>query len=188
MSSVKLNHDNLHDLSMIELAIIILEHEKKALNYQDLFDKVAELKRFSSADKEAFIAQFYTDLNIDGRFLTLGSGLWGLKVWYPVEQIDEEITTERKKKKKKKKKSTSKVLEDAIDPSEDLTEVPLDFVEAGFDDEDEEDIDLAADDLIDDDLDDVFEDDDYEDEYEDDEDVYDEDEDDVEEEDQEEQK
>lgn len=32
------------------------------------------------------IAQLYTEINIDGRFICVGKSLWGLKRWYPTEQ------------------------------------------------------------------------------------------------------
>ncbi|SEO22790.1 DNA-directed RNA polymerase subunit delta [Amphibacillus marinus] len=174
MSIANLSRDELREQSMIELATMVLEREKKAMNYLDIFNKVAEIKGFSEEEKEAFIAQFYTDLNLDGRFLTLGAGQWGMKVWYPVEQIDEEITAEPKKKKKKKKKVTKAAVEKAIE-EEDLTEVPLDFAEEDYDDED---IDLGDDDIADDEFDDEGfdeEDDLSDDDYEDDEDDYEED-------------
>ncbi|WP_017471063.1 DNA-directed RNA polymerase subunit delta [Amphibacillus jilinensis] len=163
MSLAELNLDEQQEYSMIELATKILKKENKALNYKDLFDEVAELKSFSQAEKETYIAQFYTDLNLDGRFLTIGSGQWGLKVWYPVEQIDEDITAEPKKKKKKKRKTTKKEVEPSIDETdEDLTEVPLDFVEESYDD-DEDEIDLG-DDIAEDDVEESYDEDeeDYE--------------------------
>ncbi|MBM7540840.1 DNA-directed RNA polymerase subunit delta [Amphibacillus cookii] len=176
MSLAELNLDEQQEHSMIELATKILERENKALNYKELFDEVAELKGFSKVEKEAYIAQFYTDLNLDGRFLTIGSGQWGLKIWYPVEQIDEDITTEpKKKKKKKKRKTTKKEVEPSIDETdEDLTEVPLDFVEDSYDD-DEDEIDLG-DDIAEEDLEDSFDEDeeDYDEDLEEDEDEEDE--------------
>nr|WP_276536947.1 DNA-directed RNA polymerase subunit delta [Oceanobacillus caeni] len=106
-------------MSMLELASIILKEEKKALHFKDVFDKVAEVKGFSEAEKEEKIAQFYTDLNVDGRFTTLGSNMWGLKRWYPIEQADEEVHTPKKKKKKATKK---KRKEEEIDEEEDFGE------------------------------------------------------------------
>lgn len=104
MSVKELTQEEISNLSMIELGSIILKEENKAVSFQNLFSKIADLKNFSEEDKENMIAQFYTDMNVDGRYLTLGSGMWGLKSWYPVEQAEEEITDEPTKKRKKKKK------------------------------------------------------------------------------------
>lgn len=111
--------EQIENMSMLELASIILKEEKKALHFKDVFDKVAEVKGFSEAEKEEKIAQFYTDLNVDGRFTTLGSNMWGLKRWYPIEQADEEVHTPKKKKKKATKK---KRKEEEIDEEEDFGE------------------------------------------------------------------
>jgi len=111
--------EQIENMSMLELASIILKEEKKALHFKDVFDKVAEVKGFSEAEKEEKIAQFYTDLNVDGRFTTLGSNMWGLKRWYPIEQADEEVHTPKKKKKKATKK---KRKEEEIDEEEDFEE------------------------------------------------------------------
>nr|WP_253288847.1 DNA-directed RNA polymerase subunit delta [Amphibacillus sp. MSJ-3] len=150
---------------MIELAILVLEDHKKALNYREIYDRVSEMKGFSQAEKEEYLAQFYTDLNLDGRFLTLGSGEWGLKKWYSVDQIDEVITVETTpKKRKKKKKVTKEELEPSIDDQDDdLTEVPLDLVDVAYKNDDEEDEDMITlnDDLIDEE---DYDEEDYEDE------------------------
>ncbi|WP_440897905.1 DNA-directed RNA polymerase subunit delta [Amphibacillus sp. Q70] len=174
MTLANLNREDLQEYSMIELAIIVLENKKKALNYKEIFDQISEMKDFSQTEQNDYLAQFYTDLNLDGRFLTLGAGEWGLKKWYSVDQIDEVIKVETtpKKRKKKKKKVKKEELEPSIDDQdEDLTEIPLDFVEAAYkNDEDEEDtITLEDEDLIEDeDFDDEYGDEEEEDEDEED--------------------
>lgn len=37
------------------------------------------------------MVQFYTDLNTDGRFLSTGENIWGLRDWYSVDDIEEKI-------------------------------------------------------------------------------------------------
>ncbi|MFZ3578569.1 DNA-directed RNA polymerase subunit delta [Virgibacillus sp. DJP39] len=147
-------------MSMIELANLILLDKKKAVNFRDIFKKIADLKGFDEKEKETNITQFYTDLNIDGRFMTTGSNLWGLKTWYPVDQRDEELTAIAPKKKKKKPAAKKKPKKKAKDFDEEEEE--LDIVD--------EDIEELADDLDDDDDDDLFDDDDDDEDEEDDDD------------------
>src|SRR5699024_5260636 len=64
----------------------------------DLFNEVAKLKNFTDAQRQDLLARFYTDLNVDGRFMTLGSNVWGLKRWYPVEQTTEKSLAESRKR------------------------------------------------------------------------------------------
>lgn len=94
----KYSEEEIAKMSMIDLANKILADEKKELNFLELFEKVAEYKKFSEAEKEDLLARFYTDLNVDGRFTTLGSNLWGLKRWYPVDQTSEKALAESRKR------------------------------------------------------------------------------------------
>lgn len=127
----KYSAEEIAKMSMIDLASKILTDEKKELNFMELFEKVAEYKQFTEAEKEDLLARFYTDLNVDGRFSTIGSNLWGLKRWYPVDQTSEKALAESRKRD----------LED-----EDLLEDEDEFLEEeDLLDEEEEDIDLFDD-------------------------------------------
>ncbi|HLR09220.1 MAG TPA: DNA-directed RNA polymerase subunit delta [Bacillota bacterium] len=102
MSLENYSYEEIKKISMIDLAMMIMEENKEAMHFKDVFERLAELKRYSEEQKNEYLDQFYTDLNFDGRFLTIGSNMWGLKRWYPVEQIDEVVSNETRKKKKKK--------------------------------------------------------------------------------------
>ncbi|BAC14964.1 DNA-directed RNA polymerase subunit delta [Oceanobacillus iheyensis] len=170
MSLQQLTHDEIDHLSMIELGVKILKEENKAMNYKVIFNKIAELKDFTDEQKQNMMAQFYTDMNVDGRFLTLGSGMWGLKRWYPVEQAEEEITEEPKKKTKKKKKK-AEVIDD-VDDDLDVTDDEIDDIVSDLgddldDDDFEDDLDEDLEDL-EDEVDELEADEDVEDENDDD--------------------
>ncbi|MFC7319379.1 DNA-directed RNA polymerase subunit delta [Halobacillus campisalis] len=153
MTVKELSKEQVQEISMIDLAILILKDERQALDFNEIFERIAKMKNFTASQKEANISQFYTDLNVDGGFMTIGTNRWGLKSWYPVEQLEEEIATLPQKRKKKKKKP-SKLLEDELGVE-------------GFDDEEEDDLDEIE--LTDEDLDLDDTDDDYEGDYEEDE-------------------
>ncbi|MFG6147296.1 DNA-directed RNA polymerase subunit delta [Halobacillus sp. B23F22_1] len=139
MTIKELSKEQIEEISMIRLATIILEDEREAKDFNDIFEQIANLKNFSESQKEQYIAQFYTDLNLDGSFMTIGTNRWGLKNWYPVEQLEEEIAAlPQKRKKKKKKKKPSKLLEDEVGVE-------------GYDDEEESELDEIE--LTDEDLD-----------------------------------
>ncbi len=146
-------------MSMIDLANLILLEEKKALNFKDIYEKIAELKGFTEEEKHDNIGQFYTDLNINGHFMTTGSNMWGLKRWYPVEQIDEELTAAPKKKKAAKKKKAPK-KEEKFEPEEEELDV-VDDIEVLTDNFKDDDDDDDFDDDFDDDLDDLDDDESY---------------------------
>lgn len=165
VSLENLSREEITKMSMLELAKEVLTEETKALDFRDIFNKIAELKEFTDEQKDDMLSQFYTDLNVDGRFITLGSNMWGLKRWYPFEQIDEDIHNEPKKKKKAKKK-----IDDDLDLEDDL-DIDLDEDDVLLDEDDDfDDIDEDEDfeeDLDDDDFDDFDDEDEIEDELED---------------------
>lgn len=156
MSISQLTNDEILELSMMELALMLLEEEKQAIDFYDLFNKVADIKGLSQAEKDDRIAQFYTDMNVDGRFLCIGENRWGLRSWYPYDQVDEEVTVPAKAKKKKGKKKVAQDDfddydededfeeeddEDYLDDDDELDDDLLDDEDEDFDEEDEEDLD-----------------------------------------------
>jgi DNA-directed RNA polymerase subunit delta len=151
----KYSKEEIEEMSMIEVAFLILTDNKEAISFDDLVTKIADAKGMSEKEIEDRISQFYTDLNIEGRYMNIGDNMWGLKEWYPVDkQQDEELTlsvenTPRKRRKKKKKKVEDLLLdEEDLDEDEDLL---LDEDDLDEDDDfDEDDLDEDDSDLDDD--------------------------------------
>lgn len=110
--------------SMIELAEVILTDEKNEMAFKELFDQVATMKDLTDAQRNELLSRFYTDLNLDGRFMALGSNVWGLKRWYPAKQTTEKSLAASRKREQEE-------LEEA-DLEEELFDEELDL------DEDEE--------------------------------------------------
>lgn len=161
--------EELKEMSLIEVAYEILSERKQTVSFQGLVSEIAQLQDRTMEEINMQISQFYTDLNVDGRFSTTGENNWGLKDWYPVDQVEDELTNSVKPKKKKAKKA----VEDDLDEFEDLDEDDED----DFDEDDEDNLDTDVDD--EDDLDEDDEDDLVEDDFDLDEDDEDEDEDDL---------
>jgi len=95
----ELDKEKLAEMSMVDVAYHLLAEKREALLFYDLLKEVAELKGLSDEEVEALLAQFYTEINIDGRFVCIGDNRWGLKRWYPVEAAEETITIGRTRKK-----------------------------------------------------------------------------------------
>jgi len=117
MGLKKFSGEQIQKMSMIELANIVLADEKKELNFLDLFQKVAAYKEFTQQQQDDLLARFYTDLNVDGRFTTLGSNLWGLKRWYPVDQTSEKSLAESRKRDLEEEQDDD-LLEDEFEEEE----------------------------------------------------------------------
>ncbi|KKB41031.1 DNA-directed RNA polymerase subunit delta [Bacillus thermotolerans] len=155
----QLSKEELQEMSMIEIAYAILEGSKQPISFQEMVDKIKEYQSLSDEQLRANVGQFYTDLNIDGRFYSLGENRWGLRAWYPVEQLEEEATAGTKTRKKKAKKVVKEEVEDDIEEIDEHDEEDLDL------DEDLDDLDDLEEDIedLDEDLDDLDEEDEDED-------------------------
>ncbi|PGZ07451.1 DNA-directed RNA polymerase subunit delta [Bacillus cereus] len=144
--------EELKECSMIEVVHSVLGDKRQATTFNELVQEIAQVLGLSQEQVNAKLAQFYTDLNIDGRFINLGENRWGLRSWYPYEQIDEEILPQPKPKKKRK------VEEDGFDDY--IEEDDFDDADGNADEEDDvEDLDkvLEEEDGDDEDLDDLDE-------------------------------
>lgn len=160
MSLQQFSKEQLQEMSLIEVAYELLAEKRQAVAFQELMDEIKKTLNLSDEEVKSRIAQFYTDINIDGRFLSLGESRWGLRVWYPVDQVEEEIVTPVKTKKKKAKKVVDEDEFDDFDEVEEDEDLGFDDIDDLDDDEDilDEDLDLDDDDDLDLDDDDDIED------------------------------
>jgi len=133
--------------SFIELGHAILEEKRESLTLQELLDEIQKLNQFTDEQVKDRMLQYYTDMNIDGRFLAISENRWGLREWYPVEQIEEETAPTVKVRKKKAKAAVDEDdLEDDSDDDEIAFEEDFDEFVEDVDGEEEEDFDLDDDD------------------------------------------
>nr|WP_206703950.1 MULTISPECIES: DNA-directed RNA polymerase subunit delta [Paenibacillus] len=77
---------------MVDLAFMVLKAANTPYYYRDLMNEVAKLRGLSDEEINDVIAQLYTEINIDGRFACVGTNLWGLKRWYPVDKSEDALT------------------------------------------------------------------------------------------------
>ena len=185
MSLAQYSKEQLQEMSMLELAYLILsgKSERSAVPFKAILDEIIAILDLSEEEVRVKVAQFYTDLNIDGRFISVGENQWGLRNWYPYDQIDEEVVPVAKPKKKKKAK---KVVDEELEDFDELEDEDLEYEDLdSLEDDDSDDVDEELEDEDFDNLDedefddDVVDDDDYDlddEEIEDDEDYEDKDE------------
>lgn len=65
--------------SMIEVAYQVLTNNNGAMPFVDLWKDVSQEMGFTQTQFEDNIAQFYTDLSLDGRFLSMSQNTWDLR-------------------------------------------------------------------------------------------------------------
>ena len=84
MESIK--KEDIINLSYKDITNIILEKSKKGLNTLDLFTKIVELLELPKSTIDTKIADFYTSLTTDKRFL-LVDGLWDLRSRHTSDKV-----------------------------------------------------------------------------------------------------
>nr|WP_106783465.1 DNA-directed RNA polymerase subunit delta [Lysinibacillus timonensis] len=149
MNLRELTKEQLAEESLIDLAYALLEEKKSPVPFLDLLKEIQELNGYSEEEIQKHLVQFYTDMNIDGRFLINQESGWGLREWYKVETIEEE-TAPTVKSRKRKGKAALDEDEEEIEIDEDDLVFEEDFEEFV---EDEEEIEEDEDDIDDEDID-----------------------------------
>lgn len=89
--NLKLNPEQIQEMPLVDLAYEILKKANTPYYYRDLMNEIAEIRGLGDKDINRFIAQVYTEINIDGRFACVGNNIWGLKRWYPVEKAEDPL-------------------------------------------------------------------------------------------------
>ncbi len=79
MSLKKMKKEELELLSNKDIAYMILEERKRTINTADLFKKIIDLLELPESTFEKKIADFYTALSTDKRFILLDDGRWDLR-------------------------------------------------------------------------------------------------------------
>ena len=76
--------------SMTDVAYDVMSKKKRSIAFGKLWEEV--LNRANVADEDEAIAQFYTDLTLDGRFTSLKDNKWDLKERYTFEETYVNLT------------------------------------------------------------------------------------------------
>lgn len=147
----EMTKEQLTEESLINLAYAILNEKRASVSFNDLLKLIQELVGYSDAEMKSRLLQFYTDINIDGRFLYNQEAVMGLREWFKVEQIEEETAPSVKTQKKKSKAAFD---DEDLDEDVDLDEEDIDFDEDFEEFIDEEDLEEEDDDKEDIDFDD----------------------------------
>ncbi|RMC47653.1 DNA-directed RNA polymerase subunit delta [Lactobacillus sp. ESL0228] len=82
---------NRNELSMIEVARAILEDNNKRMAFADIVNAVQKFLGVSDEEIRERLPQFYTDMNTNGEFISMGENVWALRSWFPYESVDEEV-------------------------------------------------------------------------------------------------
>ena len=79
----------MNEKSLLDYGFDVLSASKEPVKFIDLFNKALELSglELSDADLKIRMSKFYTQLSLDGRFITLTDNYWDLRSRHVFEQV-----------------------------------------------------------------------------------------------------
>ncbi len=79
--------ENVSNMSLIEVAVKVLEERHAPININDLIDEVLELKGVSDDESKT---DLYVDITTSSTFVYLGEGVWDLKINQSLDEFDKD--------------------------------------------------------------------------------------------------
>ena len=79
--------ENYKNESMVNVAYGVLVDAGTTVKFKDLYNSVCEKLELSEEEKDEKISLFYTNLSLDGRFVTLGENEWDLRSRQKYEKV-----------------------------------------------------------------------------------------------------
>ena len=138
--------EDVENLSYKDITYIILENEKKSMNTLDLFSKIVNLLELPSDTIDNKIADYYTSLTTDKRFL-LVDGLWDLRKRHTSDKVLSSVDEDEEDE------DESALSDENLDDDDDEINFDEDIMDedSPYDDDDDDDLsDLV---IVDDDMD-----------------------------------
>lgn len=123
MSLKTMKKEDLELLSNKDIAMMILDEGKKKMNTADLFKKIIKLLELPESTFENKIADFYTALSTDKRFILLDNGKWDLRSNHTSDKVikitDDEDEEDEEETEDADKPEDDELDEDNYDDTED---------------------------------------------------------------------
>ena len=135
----------MNEKSLLDYGFDVLSASKDPVKFLDLFNKSLELSGLQLTDNElkARMSKFYTQLSLDGRFITLTDNYWDLRSRHVFEKVhldmidaysDEEEETDEEEEKLLREELGEQIEE----PEEESDDIDFDKPVNDVDTEDED--------------------------------------------------
>lgn len=72
---------------MVDIAYDLMSKKKKEVLFIKLWEEVSQIKGLSQTQADDLIAQFYTDISLDDRFVHLKDNKWDLRSRHKFEDV-----------------------------------------------------------------------------------------------------
>lgn len=70
---------NNEEMSMLEVAELLIQRKIKPQKFEKIAKEVCEIMGLTDEEFQSKLAQFYSDLTLSGKFVTVGEDKWDLK-------------------------------------------------------------------------------------------------------------
>ena len=140
MSIKKMTKEELETLSYKDITYLILEDRKTTLNTKELFERIIKLLDLDEKVLEDKIAEYYTSLSTDKRFILLKNGNWDLRNRHKSDKlimVDEDDEDEEETIKKEEDEIIEEDSYDDTDDKDDYTDTNEDLKDLVVIEEDE---------------------------------------------------
>ena len=115
MSLKTMKKEDLELLSNKDIAMMIIEEGKKKMNTAELFKKIITLLELPESTFENKIADFYTALSTDKRFILLDNGKWDLRSNHTSDKVIKITEEEEEEEEEEDEDSLDKQDDDSLD-------------------------------------------------------------------------
>ena len=112
MSLKTIKKEELELLSNKDIAFMILEESKRKLNTADLYKKIIKLLDLPESIFEKKIAEFYTALSTDKRFILLDNGKWDLRSNHTSDKVIKVSDEDEEDEDEEKETQTEEIIEE----------------------------------------------------------------------------
>lgn len=74
-------------MPMIDIAYDLMSKKKREVPFAKLWEEVSQIRGLTQAQADDRIAQFYTDMTLDDRFVHLKDNKWDLRSRHKFEEV-----------------------------------------------------------------------------------------------------
>ena len=150
--------ENYSELSLLEVAVKIVEEKKSPINIYELIEAVLAAKGLTDDENKTLATKLYVDITTSSKFVYMGESNWDLKINQSLDEFDKDGSDFNSNHDYVEEDSEEDEIldddEDDLDDEDEEDEDHDDDEDEEDDEEEDEDHDDDEDDDLDDDLDD----------------------------------
>ena len=130
--------ENISQMSLLEVAVQLMEEKNGSMEINELIAKVLEVKGLEDLDG-SLKTQLYVDITTSSKFVYMGENTWDLKIRQPLEQFDKDGSAFNNKEDEYIEDDEDIEEDDAIEEDDDDDQDDDDLDDLDESDDDDED-------------------------------------------------